>query len=126
MCLFLSAGCFGETLVFTDSIHPVSNTGGAKVSLLDAPQHIESELSQGLPAEPERAAEMVQARMQSAAGHQLIERMRLAQQGVADAWSLRVEKLPAVVVDRTYVVYGIADVAQAEALIAAQRKVGEP
>ncbi|OTJ71748.1 hypothetical protein CAY98_34130 [Pseudomonas aeruginosa] len=45
-----------------------------------------------------------------------------AQQDVADAWSLGVEKIPAVVVDRQYVVYGEPDVSRALELIAKARR----
>ncbi|MFY0038678.1 DUF1525 domain-containing protein [Acinetobacter baumannii] len=41
-----------------------------------------------------------------------------AQQDATDAWSLGVEKIPAVVVDRQYVVYGEPDVPRAVELIA--------
>jgi integrating conjugative element protein (TIGR03757 family) len=43
---------------------------------------------------------------------------------VLDAFSLGVTKVPAVVVDRRYVVYGEHDVAAALALIAAYRSSG--
>lgn len=45
-----------------------------------------------------------------------------AQQDVADAWSLGIEKIPAVVVDRQYVVYGEPDVSRALELIAKARR----
>jgi len=44
-----------------------------------------------------------------------------AYQGVADAWGLGIVKIPAVVVDRRYVVYGEPDVARAVARIDAYR-----
>ena len=47
---------------------------------------------------------------------------RGAYQGVADAWSLGITSLPAVVVDQRYVVYGDSDVARAIARIEQHRK----
>ena len=44
-----------------------------------------------------------------------------AYQGVADAWGLGIAKIPAVVVDRRYVVYGEPDVPRAVARINAYR-----
>ena len=44
-----------------------------------------------------------------------------AYQGVADAWGLGIAKIPAVVVDRRYVVYGEPDVSRAVARINAYR-----
>lgn len=47
----------------------------------------------------------------------LTAELRRAYQDVADAKGLKVQKVPAVIVDRTYVVYGLADVAEATGLI---------
>ncbi|MCH2340613.1 MAG: DUF1525 domain-containing protein [Pseudomonas sp.] len=46
-----------------------------------------------------------------------VTELRRAYQDVADAKGLKVQKVPAVIVDRTYVVYGLADVAEATGLI---------
>src|SRR3989344_4580720 len=55
-------------------------------------------------------------------GNDLQRRIAFAYQGITDAWSLGVTSLPAVVVDRRYVVYGEPDVARAVARIAQYRK----
>ncbi|WP_446939641.1 TIGR03757 family integrating conjugative element protein, partial [Pseudomonas aeruginosa] len=55
-------------------------------------------------------------------GRRLQAELVKAQQDVADAWSLGVEKIPAVVVDRQYVVYGEPDVSRALELIAKARR----
>lgn len=88
---------------------------------LDASDALEDELSTGLPNDPGRAAALVQERMSGVDGQRINDQLRVAQQGVADAWSLRITRVPAVVVDKSYVVYGISDVGQAEALIAEWR-----
>lgn len=124
-CVCSSSSSFAGTIVFTDSAHPMQNVGDSKVVLLDAPQALEGELSADLPADPDRAAELVKQRMTGVEGQQFNQRMRIAQQGVTDAWSLHLEKVPAVVVDRSYVVYGISDVSQAEALISRSRQGGD-
>ncbi|MCL6641681.1 MAG: TIGR03757 family integrating conjugative element protein [Candidatus Rokubacteria bacterium] len=49
-------------------------------------------------------------------------RIGSAYQGVADAWGLGLAKVPAVVVDRRYVVYGEPDVARAVARIESHRR----
>ncbi len=51
--------------------------------------------------------------MSTPAGAALMQQLATAQQGNADAWSVGVSKVPAVVVDRRYVVYGQPDVATA-------------
>jgi len=65
----------------------------------------------------------IQRYLVSPAGKHLQNELAQAQQGVIDAWSLRVEKLPAVVVDRRYVVYGEPDAAKAVALIERARSL---
>ncbi|MBN0997448.1 TIGR03757 family integrating conjugative element protein, partial [Pseudomonas aeruginosa] len=55
-------------------------------------------------------------------GADLQRRIASAYQGVADAWSLGVTSIPAVVVDQRYVVYGEPDVARAVARVAQHRR----
>lgn len=102
-----------DVLVVTDIHHPVKPMGGERVIELDQPSRIEAELSLGLPADPGRGADLVRQRLD----RDQLQRMGRAYQGVADAWGLGIAKVPAVVVDRRYVVYGEPDVARAVARI---------
>ncbi|TVO64207.1 TIGR03757 family integrating conjugative element protein [Denitromonas ohlonensis] len=121
----LSAGAFAaDVLVVTDSHHPVKPMGGERIIELDQPARIEAELSAGLPTDPGQATALARQRLSGGQGD-LQRRMRRAYQGVADAWSLGIAKIPAVVVDRRYVVYGEPDVARAVARIDAYRS-GQP
>ena len=118
----LAPGAFAaDVLVVTDSRHPVQSAAGARVVELDLPERIEAELAAGLPNEPSRAAALVQQRLRDG-GQALQRRIGSAYQGVADAWGLGIAKVPAVVVDRRYVVYGEPDVARAVARIDAHRR----
>ncbi|WYX24895.1 TIGR03757 family integrating conjugative element protein [Achromobacter xylosoxidans] len=110
-----------EVWAFTDQAHPLTSIGAARVVKLDAPAKIEADLGKGLPANPERAAAQVRARL-TEGGCDLQQRMATAYQGVADAWSLDVSHIPAVVVDQRYVVYGEQDVAKAVVKIEAYRR----
>ncbi|HRM55293.1 MAG TPA: TIGR03757 family integrating conjugative element protein, partial [Ottowia sp.] len=74
-----------------------------------------------LPADPEQATAIVKRRLNNG-GADLQRRIASAYQGVADAWSLSVTSIPAVVVDQRYVVYGEPDVARAVARIAQHRR----
>lgn len=109
-----------ETWVITDQSHPATGNADRHV-LLDAPTRLEIELASGLPSDPEQAAAVVQRRLKHG-GADLQHRIRAAYQGVADAWSLGITKVPAVVVDRRYVVYGETDVARAVARIVQHQK----
>nr|WP_232914604.1 TIGR03757 family integrating conjugative element protein [Pseudomonas carnis] len=113
----MSAAAHAETWVITDQAHPVSASTGVRIIRLDDQQRLEELLSRQLPADPRQAEASIQRFLSSPAGKRLQSDLAQAQQGVTDAWSLRVEKLPAVVIDRRYVVYGEPDVAKAVALI---------
>jgi integrating conjugative element protein (TIGR03757 family) len=105
-----------DVLVVTDRSHPVQSVAGARLVELDLPARIEAELAADLPADPARAAAIVQQRLRDG-GPELQRRIARAYQDVTDAWGLGIAALPAVVVDRRYVVYGDADVARAVARI---------
>ncbi|MHA5668547.1 TIGR03757 family integrating conjugative element protein, partial [Pseudomonas aeruginosa] len=75
-----------------------------------------------LPQDPQQAQAAFKRLLQSPDGRRLQAELVKAQQDVADAWSLGVEKIPAVVVDRQYVVYGEPDVSRALELIAKARR----
>ncbi|CAD0264617.1 conserved exported hypothetical protein [Pseudomonas veronii] len=114
---FLSATAHAETWVITDQAHPVSVPTGVRIIRLDDQQRLEELLSQQLPNDQRQAEVTIQRYLASPAGKRLQSDLVQAQQGITDAWSVGVEKIPAVVVDRRYVVYGEADVAKAIAQI---------
>lgn len=115
-----------ETVVVTDSRNPVPASAGVRVIYLDAPDLLQKQLSVGLPKDPRLAAVEVQRRMSGERGREINQQLREAHQGVADAWSWGVKKIPAVVVDRQYVVYGNTDVSRAESLVSVYRSQGRP
>ena len=118
--MFSQAAVAADVLVVTDSRHPVQALAGVRVIELDQPAHIEAELTAHLPADPAQAEALVRQRLLDG-GADLQRRIGQAYQGVADAWGLGIVKIPAVVVDRRYVVYGEPDVARAVARINAYR-----
>jgi integrating conjugative element protein (TIGR03757 family) len=107
--------------VVTDREHPVTHADSARVIELDAPASFETALSRHLPSDPKRAAVIVRQRLE-AGGSALQHRLTAAYQGVTDAWSLGITRVPAVIVDGRYVVYGVPDVDRAIALIEMYRK----
>ena len=120
MALF-SPLAVADVLIVTDSHHPVRQIAGARVIELDLPARLEAELAAGLPSDPVRAAAVVQKRLREG-GEELQRSIGRAYQGVADAWGLGVIKIPAVVVDRRYVVYGDPEVSRAMASIEVHRR----
>lgn len=119
--VLLTAQAAAEVIVVTDSRNPVSAPAGARVIELDRASRLEAELSAGLSANPAEAAAAAQHRLH-AGGAPLQQDLAQAWQDVADAWSQGVVKLPAVVVDRRYVVYGEPDAALAISRIEAHRR----
>jgi len=108
-----------QILVFTDSRHPVfSAPQQARIIELDKVSHIETSLSDGLNKDRNPSAELARARLNRHTHHQLAD----AYQGVVDAWTLGIEKIPAIVVDRQYVIYGEPDVGKAVSRIQTYRK----
>lgn len=115
--LYITTFTQAQTWVITDQSHSITAPGSARIILLDQQQHLESELSRALPTDPHQAAAIIQNRLNSASGKRLQTDLAKAQQDITDAWSLGITKIPAVVVDRRYVVYGEPDVAKALVLI---------
>ena len=119
--VFSTAAAAAEVLVITNSGHPVQVAAGTRVIELDLPARIETELAAGLPTDPTQAAAIVQQRLREG-GQDLQRRLGRAYQDVTQAWGLGITKVPAVVVDRRYVVYGEPDVARAAARIETYRR----
>lgn len=115
--LFIAATVQAETWIVTDHSHPVNAPAGVRVILLDEQQRLEEQLSRALPSDPRQAAAAAQRFLTTPEGKSLQSDLARAQQGVVDARSTGVEKIPAVVVDRKYVVYGELDVPAATRLI---------
>jgi integrating conjugative element protein (TIGR03757 family) len=108
-----------DILIVTDHQHPCSEYGGARLIDLDAPTIVTAALSRGLSADPERARALAAARVRDTASD---ERLARSYQDVVDAWSLGIEKIPAVIVDRKFVVYGDPNVARAVDRVATYRR----
>ncbi|WP_183144095.1 TIGR03757 family integrating conjugative element protein, partial [Pseudomonas amygdali] len=95
-----------ETWVITDRNHPVQASAHVRLILLDEQERLETKLSEGLPANQQQAIAIMQQRLKSSDAQRLQHDLALAQQNLVDAWSIGVTKVPAVVVDRAFVVYG--------------------
>ncbi|EAA8667734.1 TIGR03757 family integrating conjugative element protein [Salmonella enterica] len=109
-------------VVYTDHTHPPSGvTGDTRVVWLDAPEQLQQSLFGNLPADSKEAERRAQAVIHSAGWQQKQAELTQAYRGVLQAWSLGLQKYPAVVSDGQYVVYGTADVVVAEGLFHSHR-----
>jgi|TARA_R110001599_G_scaffold335535_1_gene552634 integrating conjugative element protein (TIGR03757 family) len=117
--LWIGPTC-AEVWVVTDQDHSVEGTPDRLIEL-DAPVRIEAAFSAGLPTNPENAAATVRQRM-AANKKALHLRLSRAYQDVIDAWQLGVDRIPAVVVDQRYVVYGERNLRRALSRIETYRR----
>ena len=115
------AAVAGEVVAFTLSSMPLRAAGGATVHLLDARDGHAEAFGADLADDPERALAEARRRLATPAGRAALARIAAAAADNALAGRLGIEKLPAVVVDGRYVVYGVRDVARAVERIAAWR-----
>ncbi|PWV73327.1 TIGR03757 family integrating conjugative element protein [Halomonas sp. A11-A] len=110
--------------VFTTAGAPAVNVpSGVAVIELDASGRLDAELSQDLPADPELAEAMMRERMATPEWQETADRYADSYLGLARAWQLGIEKVPAVVIDGRYVIYGQPDVAAV--LREAERLMGQ-
>ena len=107
--LLTHATARAETILITGTHHPAPTIQEVRAITLNLPATLEAELSTNLPADPSKAHAIVQQRLTPA----LSARLTQAHQDVADAWSMGVTRIPAVVVDRKYVIYGETDIKRA-------------
>jgi len=100
--------------VFTDQAHPIQVTGysQAQVIYLDEVKRLQAVLSEGLSTDSAKAEQQALALLHSAKGQQLQRELESAYAGLAQAWSLGITHVPAVV-EGGHVVYGETDIARA-------------
>lgn len=104
--------------VFTIAGEPVINVPNATAVIeLDAPARLDAQISQDLPSDPVQAKQLLQSRMHNPEWQHTLHEYGQRYQGIARAWMLEIDKVPAVVVDSRYVVYGEPNVAHALAEI---------
>ena len=113
-CLASSALAGSTVEVFTTAGKPAINVPtGVAVIELDAPGRLDAILSRDLPADPETATSLMHERMLAPEWQETANRYADSYLGLTRAWQLGVEKVPAVVIDGQYVIYGQPDVAEA-------------
>ena len=110
-----AAPAHATTWVITDSQHPVQGNSD-RLILLDAAEQLEAELSADLPTDPQQAAALAQQRLQSG-GASLQKRLADAYQGITDAWSVGIVKIPAIILNQRHAVYGEHDIEAAQAKV---------
>jgi len=116
--LIVSQASNAMPLAFTDATHTFNSTNEVRLILIDQLSELEEQLSIGLPSSPDAAQVAFNHRLSS----QMSAKIDNAHQDVVDAWSIGVAKVPAVVVDAKYVVYGDLNIERALLKIRQYRK----
>ncbi|MGG6108163.1 TIGR03757 family integrating conjugative element protein [Pantoea allii] len=122
--MFLTTGTCASTVIYTDHAHPVTGELSPDVTVteLDAPDCLLEQQFGPLSADPAQAEQQARAVITSPAFRQNQQALAASYAGVAHAWSIGLEKYPAVVFDDKWVVYGTTDVAAARAKLNAWRE----
>ncbi|WP_095101675.1 TIGR03757 family integrating conjugative element protein [Pseudomonas sp. Irchel 3A5] len=111
-CLIIilaSTAANGEAILITTNQSPLAATKNIRTINLNLHAMLEADLSSALPANPAAAQDIATQRITPDLAAQITQ----AHQNVTDAWSMGITKVPAVVVDRKYVVYGETNVQRA-------------
>ncbi len=111
--LVLASAAHAERIeVFKLTAQRVNTLPGTLVYDIDAIDALTESLSVGLPADPARAQRIAQQRFE-AMGEAQRASLEHAARVLGQAAHYRLEKAPAIVIEREAVIYGVSDVAQA-------------
>lgn len=104
--------------VFTATVLPGIAAEGlasnAQIYYLDEPDLLISKLGHFQPKGSEAVQEAAQRHLASPEGQNLLISLKHAFEGVLGAWSHKIERLPAILINDQYVIYGVYDLAEAE------------
>ncbi|MGL4724137.1 MAG: TIGR03757 family integrating conjugative element protein [Scandinavium sp.] len=113
--LFTSTNGLAQTVIYTTADWPVVHPEpGVEVQLLENADTLSQSLFPPLSASPAKAEVQVRLRMQQPDWHTQEARLTRAYQALLDARTTGITKMPAVVFDDHFVVYGTTDVALAQ------------
>ncbi|MEQ9590926.1 MAG: TIGR03757 family integrating conjugative element protein [Parvibaculaceae bacterium] len=117
--LFLCAATWAEpvtdVVVFTTSAYPIHDPEQRATAIyaLDATVQSLSALGEALPRDPELAQAEVMRRLNDEQWRGRFSAVQHALEGVSEAWMHNITRLPAVLVNDRYVIYGVTDVERA-------------
>ncbi|WAJ37274.1 TIGR03757 family integrating conjugative element protein [Pseudomonas sp. GOM7] len=107
-----------QVIVYTTSdIHLSGVPADAKIISLDRVQVLEEQISHGLSANPQQAQAQINQLMGSSRWLKFKDEIKEANRGLQQAWAVKIDKLPAVTVNDSHVVYGQPNVAVALEMI---------
>lgn len=100
-----------DIIIFTTADYPITQlAANISVYYLDVPEKLTSETFSSLPADSKSAEQQARKIMSSSEWQQQDAALRESFKGVIKAWSLGIEKVPAIVMEGRFVVYGTTNV----------------
>lgn len=118
-----SGASAAQTVIYTTARYPmVHPQPGVVVQTLEDVNEREQALFPALSPNPQQAEQQARLRMQQPDWKAQEARLTRAYQALMDAYTLGIKKIPAVVFDDRYVVYGTTDVALAQQTLDAWRE----
>ncbi|EKS4614621.1 TIGR03757 family integrating conjugative element protein [Salmonella enterica subsp. enterica] len=113
--VFSSSGGLAQTVIYTTPIWPVADPQpGVLVQILENIHQLEQSLFPQLPDNPALAEQQARIQMQQQGWREQEAHLTRAYQALLEARTVGIEKVPAVVFDDKYVVYGTTDAALAQ------------
>lgn len=111
LCAMSNDGKLRSIEVFTITGMPPQNMPSNAVLVeIDAAGRIDALLSESLPDDPEQAVAFMQQVMGSPEWEVFSQQLKQAYTGLARAQQLNIEKVPAIVINSTFVIYGVTKV----------------
>ncbi|HCR1139909.1 TPA: TIGR03757 family integrating conjugative element protein [Klebsiella aerogenes] len=121
--LFTSTPTLAQTVIYTTARWPVVQPDpGVEVQRLENVDTLSQSVFPSLSANPAKAQAQARLRMQQPDWHTQEARLTRAYQALLDARTVGISKVPAVVFDGQFVVYGTTDVALARQKLAEWRE----
>ncbi|MFV1849163.1 MAG: TIGR03757 family integrating conjugative element protein [Thalassospira sp.] len=111
-----------DVVVFTTSAFPIQDPSqrASQVYELDATVGSLAALGENLPKDPQRAHAEVMRRLNDETWRDRFTAVQHALEGVSEAWMHNIQRLPAVLVNDRYLIYGVTDIDRALAWVEAR------
>lgn len=103
-----------ETVVYTSHKYPVNHTDNISVVYIDAHEQYQDKVFNGLSSDPTIAEKQVKEIFKSSDWKSHEQQVIELSRGMIKAWELKLQKIPAIVFDDKFVVYGSTDIKYAE------------
>lgn len=114
-----STGFASNYQVFTTTFLPAVNTSGytAEIYYLNLPELTLARLGHYQQGDKKKAQQQAMSLLGSAQGKTMLRDLEYAFKGVLRAWEHEITDLPAILVDDSYLIYGVYDLKEAEQLV---------